>query len=464
MVKDSVGTFITKVIVLFLSVLVSILLNKSLGPAGRGQLAVEVLIPQILWVLGSLGLDYSNIFYAGKNKERIPTIATNSVWLGLGLGFVCIAMVMLVWGIISLFDPTINKFLLDVPKYYFVVMLLTVPPYLVAYFLDSAIYGMNKIHVRNIKEIVTNVLLLILTVIVVTDPSKEAPFVHRSFGFGLNMGIYGASITQLFYALFMMVYSLILIRRFTKWEFKGLDWDFFVKGIKHVGFYAYGATAATFLFHRIGIFIITYFIGSRHILTKTDLGLFANATYITEKLMFIPGAIAYALLPKITAQDPEEAKSITAKASRHTFLLTSVVLGALCIFISPILVILYGKEFEGAKYPFWMLAPGVLLLSVGRIYSTHLFGIGKAFYAFYYSIITLILNIILNIILIPIWGINGSAIATSIAYGFQSVLMYHAFWRETKIPMSELIVLRRSDLEVYARGINELRKYLSRRK
>jgi O-antigen/teichoic acid export membrane protein len=124
---------------------------------------------------------------------------------------------------------------------------------------------------------------------------------------------------------------------------------------------------------------------------------------------------------------------------------------------------LYGKEFAAASYPFWYLAPGIVLLSIGRIYSTYLIGVGKAFYAFYFSIFTLILNIVLNFILIPLVGINGSALATSISYTFQAIVMYLAFSHESKIPVRELVMLCREDFDVYRRGICELQKYLKRK-
>jgi len=232
--------------------------------------------------------------------------------------------------------------------------------------------------------------------------------------------------------------------------------------MRYIGFYAYGATAATFLFHRIGIFILTYYIANISRLTNVDLGLFTTASTIMEKLMVIPGSIVYALLPKVTSKSSDEIIVLTSKVSRHTLIVTLITIGFLSIFISPILVFLYGWEYEPAKYPFWWLAPGIILLSMGRVYGTHLLGIGKAYYAFYFSICTLILNAILNIVLIPLMGINGSAIATSIAYAFQTFLMYYAFKRETKIGTGELFLLKRDDFNVYSRGMRELWRYFSR--
>jgi len=462
MVKDSIGTFITKIIVMAFAIIVSVIINRSLGADGRGQLAVVVLVPQILWVLGSFGLDFANIYYSGKTREKIPIIISNSIWLGLFFGFAFILIVSAVWILSGSVVKDIDKYLLGVPGLYFFLMLLTVPPYLVAYFLDSSVYGMDKIHARNIKEIFTNAFLLVVTAIMVTDPSARAPLVNRSFGFGLNMGIFGAAISQLFFVTFIVIYSLFLVSRFSKWRLMKFDWAFFIEAMRYIGFYAYGATAATFLFHRIGIFILTYYIANISRLTNVDLGLFTTASTIMEKLMVIPGSIVYALLPKVTSKSSDEIIVLTSKVSRHTLIVTLITIGFLSIFISPILVFLYGREYEPAKYPFWWLAPGIVLLSMGRVYGTHLLGIGKAYYAFYFSICTLILNTILNIVLIPLMGINGSAIATSIAYAFQTFLMYYAFKRETKIGTGELFLLRRDDFNVYSRGMRELWRYFSR--
>lgn len=462
MVKDSVGTFITKVIVMFFALFVGIIINRSLGPDGKGQLAVVVLIPQILWVLGSFGLDFANIYYAGKQRDKVPVLIANSVWLGLILGFVFVFLVCLCWLIFNAINQETEKYLLDVPPVYFLLMLLTVPTYLVAYFLDSIVYGLDRIHARNIKDIFTNIFLLVVTAIIVTDPAAKAPFVNRSFGFGMNMGIYGATISQLIFTAFMVTYSLFLISRYSKWRLFTFNWSIVREAMRIIGFYAYGATAATFLFHRVGIFVLTYYIANIERLTATDLGLYSTATNIIEKLMFIPGAIVYALLPKVTSQSLDKVMALTSKASRHTFLLTFVVMGLFSIFIGPILIFLYDVEYAPAKYPFWWLAPGILFLSIGRVYSTLLLGIGKVHYAFYYSIITLILNTVLNIVLIPLMGINGAALGTSIAYMFQTIMMYYAFRKETKVPVSELIILKRDDFAVYARGMRELWRYLSR--
>jgi O-antigen/teichoic acid export membrane protein len=462
-VKDSVGTFVTKIIVMFLTLFVGVILARSLGAAGKGQLAIIVLLPQILWILGSLGLDMSNIYFAGREPETRPKLVANSVWLGLIFGTVAVVIVLAGYMLLHLIDPSIEKQLLGVPPYLFLLMFLTVPMFLVAYFVDSVVYGMDRIHVRNIKEILTNVFSLILTLIFVTDPSAHWPLFDTPFGFGLNMGLYGATITQLAITAFMLIYALWLVSKFVKWDLFRFDWGFFIKGLKHIGFYAYGATAATFLFYKASMLVIAFYIAHLSSITDVDLGLYTTASNISEKVWFIPGAIVYALLPKVTSFSSDEIKILTGKASRHTFLITLVILTILSIFIRPILVFLYTEEFVTSCYTFWALVPGVLVLSMGKVYGTHLLGIGKAYYAFWFSIITLVVNIVLNIIFLPKYGIVGSAVATSVSYTIQTIMLYWAFKREVGIPIYDLFFFRTSDWVVYQKGFGSILTYLKRK-
>jgi O-antigen/teichoic acid export membrane protein len=463
MVKDSVGKFITQIIVMVLVLLVGVIINRSLGTGGKGLLQAIILIPQMLWIIGSLGVDMSNIYYSGRDPQNIPKLVSNSVWLGLVLGFGCIGVVIGGYVALHSINPGIEKQLLGMPPGFFVLMLFTVPMFLVAYFLDSIVYGMDRIHARNIKDIFTNLFFLVVTVVVVANPDAPGDPFRKTLGFGLNMGIYGALITQLFMTGFMMIYSLFLISKFTKWSLFSFDLNYFKAGLKHIGFHAWGANTATFLFYKVAQLVIVYYIVNLPKVTENDLGLYTTSSNLTDKVWFIPGAIVYALLPKITQRNAEEVKTLTAKVSRHTFLITLIILGILCIFIRPLMVFLNTAEFADACYSFWALAPGVLVLAMGKVYGTHLLGTGKAYYAFWFSIITLIINTVLNILWIPVWGIVGSAVATSIAYTIQTVMLYWAFIHETRISPKELIIFNKEDWNVYSRGMHDLWGYIKHR-
>ncbi|MBU1023140.1 polysaccharide biosynthesis C-terminal domain-containing protein, partial [bacterium] len=278
------------------------------------------------------------------------------------------------------------------------------------------------------------------------------PFLKVPFGIGQILGLRGITYGHIMMTVFMAVTSLILISFFIKWKLFSIDLEYFTKGLKSIGFYAFGAATATFLFFKVAVMVITYYIAYTGIVSDADLGRYSQATQIIEKVLIIPGSIAFALLPKVTSKSPEDVKILTAKSARHTLLLTLVSMGVLSIFIRPVFLALYGEDFVDACYPFWALAPGIIFYAVGRIFGTNLLGTGKVFYAFYFSIFTLILNLVLNILWVPKWGITGSAYATSSAYIIHTMLFYWAINRESKIPFRELLVFKKEDWEVYSRG------------
>lgn len=435
---------------------VSVILRRSLGTDGMGEMAKIVLIPQILWVFCTVGIDLMNIYYAGKEKDKIAKLVSNSFWLGLGLGLISIVLTVGFYFAFHSVLPSIDKLFGNVPKILFFLMLLTIPPYLIGYFIESIIYGLDKITIVNIKRIATQIVYLIAVYILVTDPDALIPLIDKPFNCGLNLGLWGVTYGHILFILFAMGYSLILIRRFVKWKLFAFDWSFLVRGLKNIGLYAFGAAAATFLFFKVAIMVIIYYIAYTGVVSDSDLGLYTTATQTIEKVLLIPSSIAFALLPKVTSKAWVDVLSLTAKSSRHTFMITLLIIGVLSIFIRPILVFLYGVEFENACYPFWFLAPGIVCYSVGRVFGTNLIGIGKVHYAFYFSIVTLIFNLVLNILWIPKWGIAGSAAATSLAYIIQTIMLYWAMNRETKIPLSELLFYKKDDWRVYIKGFKGL--------
>jgi Na+-driven multidrug efflux pump len=85
-------------------------------------------------------------------------------------------------------------------------------------------------------------------------------------------------------------------------------------------------------------------------------------------------------------------------------------------------------------------------LSISKIITANLGGIGKPQYASYTSIITLGTTIALDMILIPNYSIIGAAIASSVAYLVSAGLLIFWFSMETNIKMSRVIIPRKDDI------------------
>ena len=95
----------------------------------------------------------------------------------------------------------------------------------------------------------------------------------------------------------------------------------------------------------------------------------------------------------------------------------------LIIFSKNIIVVLFGSEFAAGATALSILSAGYLIhVAVGQSGLT-LISFGKAQYNLINSIIALIANILMNLYLIPIYGINGAAIASTLTFVIVNALM-----------------------------------------
>src|SRR5438477_9300021 len=83
-------TLIAGVATNMLGLVTSILLSRSVGPHGRGEIAAALLWPGLLIYLGSMGLIVSAMYFTSLPNSRPQLILSNSIALGLVLS--CIAL------------------------------------------------------------------------------------------------------------------------------------------------------------------------------------------------------------------------------------------------------------------------------------------------------------------------------------------------------------------------------------
>jgi O-antigen/teichoic acid export membrane protein len=129
-----------------------------------------------------------------------------------------------------------------------------------------------------------------------------------------------------------------------------------------------------------------------------------------------------------------------------------------------IIPLLYGQEFLPAVRPLWILLPGVVALSICKVLANEMTGRGRPKISLLASVITLGVNIPLNLILIPQMGMNGGAIATSVAYIVSSIIVLLFFIRVSKNRISDVLILKRSDVLIYTRFIRSVQAEATKKK
>jgi O-antigen/teichoic acid export membrane protein len=124
--------------------------------------------------------------------------------------------------------------------------------------------------------------------------------------------------------------------------------------------------------------------------------------------------------PHVAGSKREEADRQVGAVSRVTILITSGVAIAL-IPVATLLIHLILPAFVPALPPFYLLLPGVVALSVTKVLSSYVAGVGRTVWTSYVNVGSLILNVAANVVLIPRFGIIGASAASVISYSASTI-------------------------------------------
>ncbi|MEM7216353.1 MAG: oligosaccharide flippase family protein [Pseudomonadota bacterium] len=102
----------------------------------------------------------------------------------------------------------------------------------------------------------------------------------------------------------------------------------------------------------------------------------------------------------------------------------SLLLGLVMVALGKYLLMLFGAEFVGGQSVLWVLVAGIVMrASIGPAEALLVMSGKQNICAFVYAG-ALLVNVVLNLSLIPVYGMMGAAIATTIALGFESLALH----------------------------------------
>jgi O-antigen/teichoic acid export membrane protein len=93
----------------------------------------------------------------------------------------------------------------------------------------------------------------------------------------------------------------------------------------------------------------------------------------------------------------------------------------------PSIVFLFGPSFIPAVAPLTWLIPGAVAFATYSLLMSYFYAIGTPAATIIFPAIGLLVNVGLNLTLIPVYGLVGTAVASSIAYGGMLLLAVARF-------------------------------------
>ena len=154
-------------------------------------------------------------------------------------------------------------------------------------------------------------------------------------------------------------------------------------------------------------------------LSDYEVGLYSVAVKLTEVFYFLPGVIMVSLLPSLI-KFKSISKEVYEKRLQKLFDFMTwfpfVLILPIFFLSSPIVILLYGQEYAVAGSTLAISIWALFAVFVKVAVENYLLNENLTKVILVSSVLGAVTNILLNFILIPIYGINGAAIATVISY------------------------------------------------
>ena len=419
-IRNTAIILTSKIVLCILNFAKSVLINRILGPFGKGQYALITLIPKLLTTFGSLGIGVSNVYYTGRGKDSISHIVSTSLVVAVILGFILIGLLFFS------IDYIPDSLLKDVQNNKILISSLIIPFGLLNIFFSSVLLGSDRTKEVGVLWILApSTLILYLIVLTIF----------------LKTGVMGAVSAWILSTMSVTVFSVIFIRQRIKIQFK-INMHFLKKSLIY-GLKAHIGACTQFLNYRLDMFFVQYFLGF------TQLGYYSLAVAFSELLWDVPYSVSTALFPKVSSSSMDEASRLTPKICRNTIFVMIILSICVFAFCEIIIRIAYSPVFLPSVVPLRILLPGVIILSISKVLSGDLSGRGMPIYSTRASIASLFLNVPLNFLLIPKWGIAGAAFASTVSYTTQTFIVIYYFVKISKNRIFDTLIIKLADFHAY---------------
>lgn len=203
-----------------------------------------------------------------------------------------------------------------------------------------------------------------------------------------------------------------------------------------------GLGVVDFFSNRLGLFVVAI------LLSVAALGFYSIAVAGGAALLLAAQLSLARIAPRTDKLPRREAALLTARSVRTSALLSSS-MTVVAVVLSPFIVLLlYGLSFASAIAPLEVLCVGANALAVIVVVSAYYTeNARRPMVPLLMQGVSIGISLALSVELVPGIGIVGAAIAASVSYLVCAGVLLVYFSRETKIPLRDILIVQRGDLE-----------------
>lgn len=224
-----------------------------------------------------------------------------------------------------------------------------------------------------------------------------------------------------------------------------------VKQILRFAVVAGVASGISYLNYRADVVLVDHWEG------RESVGTYSLAVYIAESVWQVSGSLALATYARLGGSTREEAVALTTRVMRHTVILLVGICAVLFAGADIIQGILFA-DYDGMAAALRLVLPGVLMYSLAQSYSGYYtWQRGMPWVSAAVAGAGLCLDLALAVVLIPRMGINGAAIASTLAKSTAILVALILFVRSERISLLQVFRFGRADVDDYRSLIGRVR-------
>ncbi|MCR5039481.1 MAG: polysaccharide biosynthesis C-terminal domain-containing protein [Bacteroidales bacterium] len=207
-----------------------------------------------------------------------------------------------------------------------------------------------------------------------------------------------------------------------------------LKEMLHYGAFLQLSTLVSTLNKRLSLYLLKTHCDERSI------GVYALGTQVTEGVNIIGQSIGLVEFSALSnSQKGERISLLSLRFMKLSILLTFTALLMICLLPTAFFEWLFSGEFSDIRTVILLMAPGILFFSAHTVLASYFSGTGKPKYNLYASLIGLSVTVVSAFVLIPMLGIRGAALITTLTYSALFIYQWVVFHKHTGCRLIQLL-------------------------
>lgn len=422
--KELIKNIFFKGINTCLSFIITVLIVRLLGAEGNGTYSLFIANTAIIALIAGFSFNSGLTYYAAKNQFSNESLL-NTVFLLLIIQLILIFLAEKIFqdifGISFFLDSySINFSIWGI--FYVAVILLNG-------YLSAILTGNKWFDLLNSLTTITNVVFLFAFALLLFQ-NEDQSISHTFLVMKIYIMLIGCQ---------TLIYLVFLLKKIKyQFDFSFIKLSHFRLIATYAGI-AFFSNVFQFFAYRMDYWFINYY------QNKEQLGLYALASKLNQVLWLLPITIAAVIIP-FTVSDSHVLKTNVKVILRVVFN-GYFLLAFLLAMISPFMIpLFFGHAFTGSVLPFIILLPGVIIFSLTTILAAYFAGINRQAINLKISFLCFLVIFIGDFLLVPKFGKEGAALASSLGYALSGICSLFIFSKQSATGFKEILLMRKNDI------------------